>query len=381
MGESQKSKRITWASEVNLCQVRMFSSTKPPSEVGMINLGDESLPPGFEYMKPKILKICQKSFTKWKCPPRFEVNREWHVVSGEESTEIEAQSRREGRVFEATYPRPSAIPPNPRLPANAPGSIVDDRATPQIRMTPIEEDDDAGLAPSVSHAADSGPMMPQPQHRLADDAIYRAGGNAMRPNIAQAALAAVGSNKDQMNLIDCDLLMRILSNPKSLQQLLTSSFGTQHAPNMKPHSSDSTKSTNGGGASVPEINAPYDATRAAPPQLRTGFVSTACSPPVADVSSAPPCAGAVKDMSYYKSLIQLHGGSGGGVPAQSCESAKSRDVSKSRTVKPCMFFNTPRGCRNGANCAYQHDVNVLSSRKRMGCVTDVVGAKRVKLGS
>ncbi|XP_047976797.1 zinc finger CCCH domain-containing protein 6-like isoform X2 [Salvia hispanica] len=323
MGESKKSKRITWASEVNLCQ--------------------------------------------------FEVNREWKVVSGEESTEVEFQNQRERRVLEATYPRPSAIPPNPRLPVNAPGSIVDDRSTPLIRMTPIEEDD-AELAPSVSHAADSGPMIPQQ-------------GNSMQPNIAQAALAALSSNKDQMNLIDCELLVRILSNPKSLQQLLAISFGTQHVPNMKPpHSSDSTISTNEG-ASVPELNVPYETTRAAPPHLRTGFVSTACTPPVADMSSAH-CNGVAKDMSYYKSLIQQHGGSGGGVPTQSCgimskraqEFTKSRDVLKSRTVKPCMFFNTPKGCRNGDSCTYSHDVNVLSSRKRMGCVTEV-GAKRVKLGS
>ncbi|KAG6406759.1 hypothetical protein SASPL_134368 [Salvia splendens] len=377
MGESKKSKRITWASEVNLCQVRLFSSAKPPSEVGMCNMANESFPPGFEYMKPKILKFYQKSFTKWKCPPRFEVNREWKVVSGEESTEIEFQNQRERRVLEATYPRPSAVPPNPRLPVNAPGSIVDDRSTPLIRMTPIEEAD-VELAPSVSHAADSGPMIPQPQR-------YRAEGNSMQPNIAQAALAAVSSHKDQMNLIDCELLVRILNNPKSLQQLLAISFGTQHVPNMKPpHSSGSTISTNGG-ASVPELNVPYDTTRAAPPHLRSGFVSTACTPPVADVSSAH-CNGVAKDMSYYKSLIQQHGG---GIPTQTCgimskraqEFTKSRDVLKSRTVKPCMFFNTPRGCRNGDNCTYSHDVNVLSSRKRMGCVTEVVGAKRVKLGS
>lgn len=42
---------------------------------------------------------------------QFEVNREWKVVSGEESTEIEFQNQRERRVLEATYPRPSAIPP------------------------------------------------------------------------------------------------------------------------------------------------------------------------------------------------------------------------------------------------------------------------------
>lgn len=274
---------------------------------------------------------------------------------------------------------------SPRLPVNAPGSTVDDRNTPLIRMTPIEEAD-AELAPSVSHAADSDPMIPQPQH-------YRAEGNSMQPNIAQAALAAVSSNKDQMNLIDCELLVRILNNPKSLQQLLAISFGAQqHVPNMKPpHSSDSTISTNGG-ASLPELTVPYDTSRAAPPHLRTGFVSTACTPPVADVSSVH-CNGVAKDMSYYKSLIQQHGGSGGGVSAQSCgvmskrmtgaaqEFTKSRDVLKSRTVKPCMFFNTPRGCRNGDSCTYSHDVNVLSSRKRMGCVTEVVGAKRVKLGS
>ncbi|XP_057812539.1 zinc finger CCCH domain-containing protein 6-like isoform X1 [Salvia miltiorrhiza] len=362
MGGSRKSKRITWAAEVNLCQVRLFSSAKPPSEVGIASrLGgceaDESLPPGFEDMKPKILKLPQKTFSKWRCPPRFEVNREWQVVSGEESKEIVCENQRERRVLEAIYPQPSAIPPNPRLPVNPQESIGGDHCIPLIPLTPIE-DADAALA-----VADSNPMIPQP-------AV-----SSQCSDIAQAALAAVLSNVDRRNLIDTDLLIRILTSPNLVQQLLTTGHAAQETPPIISTQHVPTTETNAGGAllSAPQITKPE---------------LTTCCPPDVSSTQSPPCM--AKDISYYKSLIQQHGASGGGPPRQSCgkskrvmgattqEYAKSREVLKSRA---CMYFNTPRGCRNGANCAYQHDVNMLSSsRKRMGCVREVVGAKRVKLG-
>ncbi|CAI9755898.1 unnamed protein product [Fraxinus pennsylvanica] len=31
-------------------------------------------------------------------------------------------------------------------------------------------------------------------------------------------------------------------------------------------------------------------------------------------------------------------------------------------MKPCMFFNSPRGCRNGENCTFLHDI---SSQQRV----------------
>lgn len=39
------------------------------------------------------------------------LNLTWRVVVGEESQEVDVENQREMRVFEAVYPRASAIPP------------------------------------------------------------------------------------------------------------------------------------------------------------------------------------------------------------------------------------------------------------------------------
>lgn len=330
MRGSQKSKRITWAPDVNLCQVRLFSTAKPPSEVGMGNRAyvqekasrllqpgsyeEGPPPPGFEEIQPANLwrlRSSQMPFTKWRCPPRFEVNSEWQVVSGEESKEIEAQNQRQRRVLEAIYPRPSAIPPDPRAPVDAGESISDDRNTPLVPLTPIEEADANNIAEST------------PQELQAE-------------NIVAAALASVLG--DQMKLIDLDLLKRILSDPKLLQQSL-------YVPEFKLQP-NKTSDDREAAASLNAAAGPFH-----PPQLKTGFD--------VHVRSAP-----IKDMNYYKSLIQQHGGGG-----------ERRDVTKARMIsRPCIYFKTPKGCRNGAHCAYQHD-----PMSRVGCITEVPNAKRLKL--
>ncbi|KAH6833249.1 hypothetical protein C2S53_016672 [Perilla frutescens var. hirtella] len=367
MGGSQKSKRITWAPDVNLCQVRLFSSAKPPSEVGMGNKEhlpakaaptsscrlqsggyepDDSVPPGFEQMKKSHITL-----TKWRCPPRFEINSEWQVVCGEESQEIEAQNQRERRVLEAIYPWPSAIPPSPHAPVDAEESIADDQNNiPLIPLTPIEEaaEADAGfIASSTSTSTSmssnnigigiSTPVLQQQQP----------------PDIVAAARAALASIPSQSNLIDPDLLVRILSDQKLLQQLLISSSNgasshTHCVPELKLEPKNSSCSTN-----------------IVRTQLNAGFV--------------PP----MKDISYYKSLIQQHGGgkSREDPPPlrlnQVVMGTNQEDESRSRVMKRCMFFNSSRGCKNGANCAYRHDT--VSSRQRLGCFTELHTAKRVKL--
>jgi len=127
----QKSKKVFWASDVNLCQVRLFVSDESPSQVGFgtqdhlqakaswlpspAGIGaDDNLPPGFEEAQPASLwrnKLSQIPLIEWRCPPRFVLDFTWQVVAGEESKDIEIQNQREMRVLEAIYPRPSAIPP------------------------------------------------------------------------------------------------------------------------------------------------------------------------------------------------------------------------------------------------------------------------------
>ncbi|KAL0351786.1 UNVERIFIED_CONTAM: Zinc finger CCCH domain-containing protein 6 [Sesamum calycinum] len=145
--------------------------------------------------------------------------------------------------------------------------------------------------------------------------------------------------------------------------------------------------------SRPELIAHSRPTATGPfyPPSRMGSIPN-IRPSVPDVISAPsPSAGApvTKDINYYKSLIQQHGGErretmpqfahqSNQPPGSSQEPLnvmKPRE-SKPKIMKPCIYFNSSRGCRNGANCSYQHD---MSSQQRVSSIPEVQNAKRVKL--
>lgn len=98
---------------------------------------------------------------------------------------------------------------------------------------------------------------------------------------------------------------------------------------------------------------------------------------------APP----IKDVNYYKNLVRQHGG----------EKEENKDYvltqngknyfhlgvqnfklgqEKPKNSKPCAYFKTSKGCRNGANCPYQHDVSLPW---QSGKVMESYRAKRMKL--
>ncbi|XP_011074649.1 zinc finger CCCH domain-containing protein 6 [Sesamum indicum] len=468
MGGSQKSKTVTWASDLNLCQVKLFLSEESPSQVGMgsedhlqakalwslqsggIGL-DDSLPPGFEEIQPANLwrlKLSQIPLMKWRCPPRSEVNSEWRVVAGEESEQMKAQNQREMRVLEAIYPRPSAIPPNPAVSVDVQDSIDSDLNTPLIPVTPIEDDDAATDASLGSLTTNANPMISQPQHLLGGLFSSQCNGSinpfnnrnsatVMEPGIlaaAQAALSSIiskSSNSEQGSLIDSDLLIKILSDPETIGQLVSSHSASSSAQNGPPSSMHSTPSPSI--RSMPTIgvqevtqNMPSTSTQympnsrslpqspfnpvnirrdlpsahssangpSYPPQTRTGSIPD-LRPSIPDVISArapspsPRAIPVMKDINYYKSLVQQHGAERRDILPQFAHQSNqsmgtSREPSnfikpresKPRITKPCLFFNSSRGCRNGVNCAYQHDT---SSQQRVNGIPEVHGAKRVKL--
>ncbi|KAI3464866.1 hypothetical protein Pfo_021529 [Paulownia fortunei] len=513
MGGSQKSKRVTWASDVNLCQVRLFLSEESPSQVGMgtqdhlqakalwpVQTGgmgsDDNLPPGFEGIQPAnhwTVKLSQIPLLKWKCPPRFEVNSAWRVVAGEESRETEPQNQREMRVLEAIYPRPSAIPPNPSALVGVEDSINNDQYTPLVPITPIEDEDTALDTSFGSMAANNNPMISQPLH-LSHGTFSSQGSAAINPHAngisaigvepdivaaAQAALTSVMSNSDQGNLIDRGLLIKILSDPKMIEQLVTNhgaSSGAQNLPSSSTQNMPSSSSFHSmpviGAQNVvssstqhmpssilqgmPAIGTKNVASSSTPsmpsssmhnmPSTSTQYIPNVRSPPkssfdpvnitinrsdplsahitrpevvgppratatgsfyppsrigpipnlrpsVPDLISAPsPSVGApiTKDINYYKSLIQQHGGERREVMPQFAHQSsqppvtsqeplnimmKPRD-SKPKIMKPCIYFNSSRGCRNGANCAYQHD---MPSQQKVASIPEVQSTKRVKL--
>lgn len=494
MGGSQKSKRVSWASDVNLCQVRLFLSEESPSQVGVgtqdhlqakawpLQAGgmgsDENLPPGFEGIQPANLwaaKLSQISVVKWKCPPRFEVESAWRVVAGEESAEIETQNEREMRVLEAIYPRPSAIPKNPCELVGAEVSTNNDQCTPVVPITPIE-DEDASLDTSyASLASNRTPMIAQQQHSPHGTFSSQPNATTLKPTMgfsvtgmepdivaaAQAALSSVMSNSDQGNLIDRELLMKILSDPKMIEQLIAnhaasssgqnvasssaqnmpssstfhgmpvigsesvvssstqnmlSAIGTKHfasssspgmpstsaqyIPNMVSPPKSSFDPVNmgvhrreplSGRGARPEMVAPPISAASGPfhPPSRPGSIAH-LRPSAPDVMSAP-SPSVTKDINYYKSLIQQHGGERRDTMPQFAHQSnqplgigqeplnnmmmKPRD-SKPKIMKPCIYFNSSRGCRNGANCTFQHDV---TSQQRVNGIPEVQGTKRMKL--
>lgn len=364
-------------------------------------------------------------------------------------------------------------------------SSNNDQYTPLVPITPIE-DEDASLDTSYgSMAANSNPII-SPQQHLSHGTFSSQGNATIKPTAngfsatgvepdivaaAQAALSSVMSNSDQGNLIDRELLIKILSDPNMIEQLVTNHAASSSGQNVASSSTQSTPSSSSfhgmpviGAESVvssstqhmptsssqgmpaigvknvasssslsmpststqyipnlrsppkssfdpvniainrrdplsaritrPELVAPSMATATGPfyPPSRIGSIPN-LRPSVPDVISAPsPSVGApiTKDINYFKSLIQQHGGERREVMPQFAHQSnqlsgtsqeslnmmmKPRD-SKPKIMKPCIYFNSSRGCRNGANCAYQHDI---TSQQRVNSIPEVQSTKRVKL--
>ncbi|KAI4314769.1 hypothetical protein L6164_027645 [Bauhinia variegata] len=118
-------------------------------------------------------------------------------------------------------------------------------------------------------------------------------------------------------------------------------------------------------------------------------VSTMPYQPSTTSSFAPKEAYPVKDANYYKNLIRQHGAdkqdmldSQIGIRHNNFKDLKTVHNHKPgevkfKTQKPCIYFNSSRGCRNGSNCPYQHDVSVQWGA---GSVLGSQNTKRLKLG-
>ncbi|KAL8224250.1 hypothetical protein R6Q57_019725 [Mikania cordata] len=410
----QKSKRVSWASDLNLCQVKLFLSDESPSQVGLGgqdhlqakdswswhsggSSSDDNLPPGFEGIQPANLmqnKLSQIPVIQWKCPSIFILDPTWQVAAGEESKELEVESRREMRVLEAIYPRPSAVPLNPVSTMGADESYYNDQHTPIIPITPIEDED---TSPETSSSSIS-PL------KTTNGVLPPGMASGVEPDVVTAAYSALNaamSNTSQGNLIDPNLLIKILSDPGLIQKLVST-----HGPST---SSQQTSQPPSIPATLPPVisspdlpvpvhtrpnHLPFSTSSSVahfPPPSRAGPVPVHATvpgpvpvpgsvsnlqppaPPLAEVN--PP---AKKDINYYKSLIQQHGGDKPEAMNNNNNNQKTRDM-KQKIMKPCMYFNSARGCRNGANCVFQHDsssssrVNSLQDAKRMKMDREITG--------
>lgn len=450
MQGSQKSKRVSWPSDANLCQVRLFLSEESPSQIGLgaqdhlqekktlsgvhLNglVSDDNLPPGFEAFNPANHlknKIAQIPLVKWRRPLRFIVDVAWQVVSGEESKELEIQNQRDLRVLEAIYPRESAIPPNPAVSLDVEGAVHDDHKVLSIPITPIEEED-----PSADPSSDSTISISSSSSNpslLAHGTFPTLQGTSPHFESGKLAAGVVGTDQQEIlkaaltniakcnEQIDHDLLLKILSNPSLLDQLVrhqgTSSSSQcilpkpmdcpQTAPKPQasgaplykmdpsPHPAPQFNRVDTAAASSAMIsNGPlYPYPNSTVPMSHQQSVPVPPLPGAAQVpslqsGSVPP----VKDLNYYKNLIQQHGGERQGEPLTSfathpihhpsmnqdaVDNSKPRDA-KPKIMKPCMYFHTPKGCRHGANCVYQHDG---SFQPRPSGIPEMQTAKRMKM--
>ncbi|CAH8357229.1 unnamed protein product [Eruca vesicaria subsp. sativa] len=383
-----KSKRVSWPPDFKLCQVRLFISEDSPSQVGSESQdhlqakshpSEDNLPPGFGgplSANESQIKLSDIPVIQWKCSIRIMLDEEWRVVAGEESEEVEAQNQRELRVLEAFYPGASAIPPNPSVPADVDNSDYDDQQTVVIPILPVEDDDiDPASDLPAQSGVDVGTEPPRADENTSISSTLPAASEIM------AALTAISNNKELgSGMIDQALLMKILSSPKLVENLVANSGGSGSvSPNaINPYLS-STHEANGVATSTPaSSNGQYY-----PQPTVTNTPSMTYPPPA---SSDQPNYGAppARDASYYKSLIQQHGGErqdappvqqhigyhrynsqpGGPNPEMvnsNNNNQRPRD-SKQKIMKPCMYFNSSRGCRNGANCSYQHDAAAYQPR-------------------
>lgn len=263
------------------------------------------------------------------------------------------------------------------------------------------------LPPGIPSASSSNaPNIPNPP---ANENVAAGMVPGVEPDVvaaASAAFTAVMRSNEQGNLIDHDLLIKILSNPKIIERIVTdqvvSSSNPQAVPNQRlPPIALSDQPP--GHVSRVETNIPLSAAIPSGPFYSQsngpGPVPAPRPPPsmVGPSSSSPPVRPVTKDINYYKSLIQQHGGERqepqdqsqshsqfanrpnhhvlGMNPETVVTHPKPRD-SKPKIMKPCIYFHSSRGCRHGANCSYQHDASL---QQRVSSMPEVQNAKRMKM--
>ncbi|KAJ1273318.1 hypothetical protein BS78_06G271100 [Paspalum vaginatum] len=393
---------------------------------------DDSLPPGFESLQPTNdfkIDISQIPLIRWRCPPQILYNPDWLVVAGEESEEAALQNERIFGALEAIYPRPSNIPPNPFVTPDVKDSHYDDSQTLLVPLIPVEEDDASEQLeephvepPNSYHHSDkydsaitripqaSDAPFTTAQQQLNGSINARSAGISGEPDVvaaASAAYTAIMQSNQMGSMIDQDLLIKILSDPAQLDRLMKEYGTLKHE-----------QSTNSS-VVVPMVSGPPPQMTASVPASFPDHITTfhninpTVPPPPPVMNRLPPAIPPVplnppassnqainflgapgKGLNYYKTLIHQHGGERQEpvqqhglqfamhhqtVPLQtstidvSSSTLPGRDT-KHRPTKPCAYFNSARGCRNGANCTFLHDVSAARKEQPKG-------SKRIKLDS
>ncbi|KAH9330938.1 hypothetical protein KI387_003046 [Taxus chinensis] len=439
----RNNKKVSWAPENNLCQVRLFLAEDAPLQAGQIGVQDQlqakkpwlwhaigsgfdyDLPPGFgrsvpaQYVPEEPFMVPQ---TAWRIPPRFVINPSWKVAAGDDSQEIKTQCEREVRFLEAVYPRPSAIPPSPVEPAEPDGEH-DDSETPLIPLIPIEEEEGGDLDDSTSKCCSNESL--QLSGNNSSGAPQFGGNNNHGPLLNACAMQSYFDNSNTTRVEESKNIITSPSNPTiepdvaaaaaaaffaimrsneegkiptSLQAPLNPPISETKVfvtPEMGSQPSEALEFTNARHvpmSSPPPISSSsgiatsqFMPRGATVPITSTGPVVCKGVPTTSPMLTASPKWTGSQNEQYYKSLIQQHGGPNkhdhinqGGVQyrkdfiqhhggQQGLERGAQLqpgnvgglcgvDMNKSKFRKPCLYFNSPKGCRRGASCTFLHEL-------------------------
>lgn len=198
----------------------------------------------------------------------------------------------------------------------------------------------------------------------------------LESDIVTAFISALKSS-DKGSFIDHELLIKILSDPSMVEKLFLQAGASKPAPEP---SQVVTLTSN------PSF------------EIEIGHVS---EDPLSHIATETPTIPCVPNTTrepkeYYKCLIQRHGNldssdhknhilkndgnsyshpKRGSVECHAVDPLWKQQGSRQKSFhsKPCAFFNSPRGCRNGSKCTFMHDVpssqiqlkNDTDNRKRM----------------
>uniref|UniRef100_A0A7N0RBK6 Uncharacterized protein n=1 Tax=Kalanchoe fedtschenkoi TaxID=63787 RepID=A0A7N0RBK6_KALFE len=278
MATNRKLKKVSWAPDGNLSQIRQFSSEDCPSKVGL-RIDRTHMKPSnrsqFSFASKELslglcrtkIKEAEKSSSipiiRWKCPPKINLDPSWLFASGEQSTEVDAQKHRELKVFEAVYPRPTDIPHSPTGALCKDGYLPDDGITPIVRITPIEDDDapldssDLGTSlssggPTLPVVSDCPPLgilntcqrvdaVQTPQ--LGETQVVNSCAEADVAAAASAALTALLKSSEMGSSIDTNMLIEILNNPETVSMLLNGLSSSSTAEPSPKTTSDQVSSS------------------------------------------------------------------------------------------------------------------------------------------
>ncbi|CAJ1930372.1 unnamed protein product [Sphenostylis stenocarpa] len=400
MQRARKLKRVSWAPASHLCQdkhaffwigeqmsvnhllsldcldltdydalVKFFLSEDCPSKIGNKSqekskalstwplttneYGDSSR--GFEgnHFQNQYSEFSEISQIKWECPPSFALSHCWCVAAGEESMEKYDQMLREMRVSEAYYPCTTAIPPGPFVSFNVENECYDDSLTPvipQIHIQEYESVTDIKSDVCVRKHRDS-PSNLETQAASSEANLVAAS--------AAAVVAAISESNEKVTEIDMDFLLTIANDPIVIGKLIeeySTVTTTGISTPLRTVSARQSTLTMSEIQSIPSLATTLDKP-ATPPVPLSGPVSALARSPTPHVHMP------VKNQ--CKKLVRKHGGNS----KQDMQNHNNfQDLKRPRVInpeevkmkieKPCKYYKTSRGCRNGSRCRYQHDMLV-----------------------